>query len=142
MPEVPDLSSARAAIEALMIDRVRVTNDAYGVDDATFNDTTGQYDQAVPTVLYEGKGKVRPSNQAEREQIEGGSPNTVMKYIVGIPISAPAIPIGAYVEVLTSVRDTSLVGRKMLVTAAPGNTMAIQRKLMVEEAKAVERVRP
>lgn len=136
--EYPDLSSARAAIEALMIDEVRVyvEHSGEGIDEQTGETLTTE------ETIYQGKGKVKRERTRAQEGREGGADTYVSRASIGIPVDSPAVPIGAYVEVLGAVRDPSLVGRKYLVVTVPGSTFAIQKTLECEEAKVMSKVRP
>lgn len=138
--EVPNLSGARIAIESLMIDAVTITVESEPTD--TIDEATGTVVQTDPVQVYSGKAKVKRNRAPPTDQKEGGAQTYVTRVTVGLPHTAPDIEVGSIVEVTSSVRDTTLPGRKYVVKEVPGSTFAIQRTLECEEAEIVQQARP
>jgi hypothetical protein len=129
----PDLSNAVRQVEKLMADTVIVTRDQEGYDDATMDETTGRMTNPPSVIIYEGKGKVRPSSRAV-ETTEGGVTRYVADYECAVPKSADEIRPGDHLEVTDSARDTLLIGKRFQVTSVEYSTLLIQRKFRAELA--------
>lgn len=143
--EWPNLSSARTTVKRLMIDDVVITHET---GPETLNEETGKMQAQAPVTIYTGKAKVRRHRtQSINGQEEGGGQAYITRVTVGLPlevdgVNTPTIPVGAYVKVTASVRDSSLVGREYLVIENPGNTFAVQQSLECEEATISHQERP
>lgn len=136
------LDEGAELVADLYLDTLKITRDERGTDDAAIDDNTGLQTQAAAATVYSGPGKMRPLNRGEGQSTEGGKSNYLDIYDCAVPLTAAIIKTGDYVECTASRRDTSLVGKKAIVTTAQGNTLAIQRKFEAEEAANVRRLRP
>lgn len=130
----PDLTQAKAAVEALMDDTCRITRDL-AVDDSLPDPITLRTNKgAGPIPFYNGRCKIKDlTNGKSSTRFEGGKEYAVALYELGIPLDeAPVLHRGDVVTWLTSRRDAGLVGRQFRVTEPIYKTFAIQRKALLE----------
>lgn len=116
--------------EGEMTDTVRITRDAEGYRDNTFSEITGTYTGPVRSNIYEGMGAVFPMNQSLADTVEGGALAMDSRYSAMLPLSAPEFEILVdEIEVLASLRDPQLVGKKFVVETVEATTFAAVRML-------------
>ena len=115
----PDLAPARAAVEALMDDVVRVTRNANATSDAVMGEggvlvePTGQ-----PAEVYEGRGKHKHRGEGAGQSL----------YEIAYPIQFPLMKVGDRVEILASRRSQAAVGMTGVVYEVIVGTFALQNK--------------
>lgn len=130
----PDLSAAKAAVEALMDDRATIVAD-YGDADATVDPDTLALTQGAPVMKYAGPVYLsKPTMQAYldelgREQVQAiaqsaSIPLTGSGYKAGGPIVR-----GDVLTVIATRRDPRLVGTVYTVSAVEAGTFAVKRTL-------------
>lgn len=130
----PDLSTAKAAVEALMDDTCRITRDLASDDSLPDYVTLRSSKGSGPIPFYDGRCKIKDlTNGKSSTRFEGKKEYAVALYELDIPLdSAPALHRGDVVTMLTSRRDPGLVGRVFRVTEPVYKTFAIQRKALLE----------
>ncbi len=137
-----DLSPGRRALERLMEDTCLITLDASGTSDDAFDQTTGLHTPPPGDVrtVYDGKCLLTSQGNVGREGNRGGGSFQVTGYTLQIPLSAPALPVGAAVQLTASRRDPNLVGRRFRIDRTTYSTTAITRKasLIAEEEVPAE----
>jgi hypothetical protein len=120
-----NLGPAKRTVEKLLTDDLKLVRDRPGVEDDTLDLDTGAL---VPPAedeetLWEGLGAVL----ADRED---GT------YRVLLPMEAPLSEVGDHIDILSSVRDAQLVGKRVRVRNEPrGGTFAIVRIIHAELEK-------
>lgn len=130
-----DLTSARTAVETLMIDECSIVRDAQGGDDDTLNQTTGVLAPPVSdtTSIYTGKCHVHPATNVPREVSEGGDAITTAVYEAAIPFGA-AVPMPGDVFAITACDwDASLVGRTWRIRQTVVASINLRRRLILED---------
>lgn len=133
--EYPDLSTARAAVTALMVDDFTVTEDPQGADDDSFDYTTATFTPPAndTATVYAGKGKIRLSGTVGAPQTEGERTYEATDYIFSAPITSSYVPkVGQVITCTGSVRDATLVGKQWIVTEPLGGTFSVSRKARCE----------
>lgn len=128
------LAAGRAAAESRMRDDVRV----YSQADDVFDRATGTTVPGATTVLYEGKGRVKPIAQASGREVQAGDREVrLLAYQVSLPADVPLaagtrlLP-GMQVKVLDS-PDTRMVGLVLWVTAANYGDQTTAWRLTTED---------
>lgn len=133
-----NLDAARRALERLMDDQVTITRDPQQTDDDTFDQATGQYTPPVGdvTTVYTGKALVSGRANVGTQGNRAGGSFQVVDYTLQIPIAAPALRAGDWVQVTSSLRDSTQVNKKFQIVAPIGGTLVFTRKatLIAEEA--------
>lgn len=118
---------------------IRVTVDPLGAEDDTFNTTTGAWTRVGQTTLYEGPAAFR-AGPLERARLEDDEART--EWFLSTPLTAPAPPGGAFVEILTCVADPTNVGRRFRVIRTASSSLAVVRRSSMYEYTLVGRERP
>lgn len=125
----PNLEPGRKALEKLMDDTCRVTRDPSGTSDDAFNQDTGVYTPPPNDVstVYEGKCLLSVQGNVGRDANRGGGTFQVVGYKLQIPVSAPALRVGDWVELLSSRRDPTSVGKRFQVGRPQYATLTMTR---------------
>lgn len=114
-----------------MVDTVRLST--VGAD--TVNESTGAV-TAPLTSVYEGKGRVQTYEPYEQTSEAGGHTYTTQRYSVHIPVASCAPTVGMVVDVVASVHDANLTGRRFRVVALLHKSLSTAYRLGVEEVAA------
>lgn len=128
------LAAGRAAAESRMRDEVRV----YSQDPDIFDRGSGTTTPGEKTVIYKGKGRVKPIAQAAGEDVQAGDREVrLLEYQVLLPASielAPGTRVlpGMQVEVLYS-PDTRMVGLVLFITGANFGDQTTAWRLITED---------
>jgi hypothetical protein len=133
--ETPDLSAARDAVTALMIDGFRVVRDSQGSGDDSFDYATGVYGMPVGDsgTVYLGKGKISQAGTQGAGVTRGDLTTEATDYVFSVPLDGGYEPrIGDVVVCTESVRDPNLVGKLWRVTDPLYSTFAVSRKATCE----------
>lgn len=115
---------------------VRITRNANGADDDTFDTNTGEWTPVGVTTVYEGKAAFRFAT-LDRQFESGGQVILRAEARLSLPLSelTPATEpaVSDFVEILTNERDEAQVGRKFRIDRIFGGTFAITRRCVVSE---------
>lgn len=102
-----------------------------------FNEDTGQYDEGLPTVLYEGPCRVQVRSDINSNAVEAGIGEHEFTYrtaTLQLPIAATGIPADAVAHILTCPLDPDQVGREFNIQAeTKGKTHATHRRFRIRE---------
>lgn len=134
-PRVPQLASASAVAERMMVDECTITRDVAGVTDDVLDLDTLKLSkpEADSSEVYAGPCMVSPATTVERVGEEIGRLVSGRRYGVRIPVSAPAVKPGDRLTVTLSQRDPGLEGRPLRVESIVRQTLAVTRQLVVIE---------
>lgn len=128
------LTQGRAAHEALMMDTVRLSVPGA----TTFDRDTGQDVAGPPSVLYEGKARVKPSALSTAEEKQAGEREVLLsRYEVAVPwtstvLGGGRVPPGAVVDVVDS-PDARLQGLRLWVTSVQYGATATAWRIQTED---------
>ena len=118
----PDLTRARARVEALMDDLCTITTDPAGVTDDDLDETTGQLiPVAVPTTVYDGICLITPHTDGDgtpEPDRTTGQVSDRARYRLLLPVAAPPVAEGQLLQVRQSRRDPQLPTARFRVDAA------------------------
>jgi hypothetical protein len=136
----PDLAAATARVESLMDDVCEVRWDPEATGDDVLDRVTGLYSQPVndAPIIYDGACYFRPLAQgSDRVGVEGGAAQSLTRYRVALPTSAPVIEPGALIKITASRRDPDAVGMVIRVTERLHKTFAVNRVVIGEQREFV-----
>ncbi len=130
----PDLSSARAAVEALMDDTCLITRDVEQFSDDVLDPVTGVLVPPAPDTIniYSGRCKVSPEGVQPSERREGGVDVYARTYRGAIPWGSPMPQVGDLMSITSSYRDPELVGKVFRVKSVAVSTFLVSRRLELE----------
>lgn len=134
----PDLTGPTAVMNGLMVDAagvpvisVRVTRDPQAESDDEFDTETLAWARpdGDSTIVYEGPGIVRVQDRAALTTTvsSGDQQQAAMVWEGRLPLGSDIAP-GDIVEVITSQRDATLIGRSAVVTAVLGSAFSVSKK--------------
>lgn len=134
------LEPGRRALENLMDDACTVTRDPSGTADDTFDQTTGAYTPPAGDVteVYSGKCLLSFQTGVGREGNRGGGSFQTTGYKLQIPVSAPPLQVGDWVELTGSLRDSQQVGRRFQVESTQYRTLTLTRSANLVAEEEVE----
>jgi len=147
LPEEPDLSDGREAVEELMTDACRIWHDAGGTLDEALDPVTGRlvrppgndvvvYDassQGSESRPLEGRCRMKMRSEADPTAHPLGERQIGQRlYELNIPWDAPVPARGDYAEITFSLRDPALVGPIWKVREVLRTSFLIQRTLVME----------
>lgn len=123
-----NLDSARRKLEDLMQDEVivhRMPRDAERV----FNDTTGQYDDPDPVVLYEGRCMFTSMKQEPRAVEQGGTVIDDTVFVLRLPVddTLPRIRRDDRATITLSENAPSMVGQEFIILDESAGTFSVSR---------------
>jgi len=124
-----ELAGMRATSAGALPDTCSIERAA--ADPPTFNHTTGSYDLAAPTVVYDGPCRLRAPTAAQLEVIFGDSDTTRQRFVLTLPADVPDIQLGD-VAFVTSSSDPHIGRRAFRVSAVPSGSWLIDRRVGVE----------
>lgn len=119
----------RDFVDATLIDLAVITRPSDGeplIDPDTFVLTP-----AAPTLVYNGRCRVKAPTQAEMVEVFGEAQVTVQRRIVRLPFDSPEIQIGDIFEATQSL-DAEVLLTSMRVVAVIARSVLIYRDLGVE----------
>lgn len=145
----PDLTAGKAQVERVLFGNattdtpttVIITRDTEGPDDDTFNTATGEWTRVGEILVYSGKGAVRAADPERLFEVGGGM-ELRSEWALRLPFSAPEPVPGDFVEILTNVRNPSLVGRRFRIDRVLGSTLGVVRKCVMYEFTPIGRELP
>lgn len=133
----PDLTYATRRVEALMDDTCLIER----VDETAepvVNDVTGELSAGIPDQIYGGTCMFRPLVMgSDRQTPEGGGVNSITRYRLSTPLTAPVLKPGDIITITFCRRDPTAVGMRLRVTEATYRTMAVSRVAICEERARV-----
>jgi hypothetical protein len=126
------IDAGRRAAESRMTDTCRITRKGDG--EPVWNPATGQYDAPAPTVVYEGKCRLRAPALVNPFQATSG-PETwsVEESVLSVPADAPSIDAGMTVTYLTAANNPNLQGRVFGVVGPHHESTATAQRVLVKE---------
>lgn len=140
------LAEGRALAESIMLETCRITREAKVGDPGyiasrPMDPDTMQYPPQGRVTVYEGRCRVQVASTAVgigfTEYQAGERELTAVQPEVQVPVvGTEDVTVDHVVEILTSVHDTSLTGRKFTVVARHDKTHAPYRRLRVWEEVA------
>lgn len=127
----PNLEPGRKALERLMEDTCKISIDPQSTGDDSFNQESGQYTPPPDDVrtVYEGDCLLSGQANVGREGNRTGGSFQIVGYKLQLPLSAPLIPVGAWVEITGSKRDPLSVGKKLQVAKPVYSTLTMTRSM-------------
>lgn len=123
--------------ETAMNDECQILDES---DEQTFNEETGEYEAADPTLVYEGRCRVIPvvSNARDRNIEEVGEALlTVTGYTVHLPREVEGIHEG-HIIVLTTSLDPALDGRRLRVSDVVLATHEPTRRVLAQDQRETD----
>ena len=117
------LPELRAQAESMMQDRCAITMPGARV----WVDVSGTY-STTPAVLYAGQCRVQRPSAADRPASAGEAGYVLGDVVVSLPVTAPAVPVGAAVTVTESAHDPMLSGSVFSVLGPHRKTYATARR--------------
>lgn len=125
MTALPVTITGRAAAERLMVDGCTITR---GTPGTVYDPETDTYVGTGGAVVYVGKCRVKPRDNADRQVEAGGETVSLWPYIVSIPMSATGIMLDDTITVSQAGLDPDLVGLVLRVRDVPvGSTLTARR---------------
>lgn len=125
----------QAEREARMVDRCRITRDDGGP--GTFDEDTGLYTTAAPTLVYAGCCRVSGATAGGSRDVDVATlPETLGRYTVDLPHNAAEVLKGDTVTVTRS-NDEHLIDQTLTVASVTYGTDRTSRKLTVEDPQVV-----
>lgn len=135
-----DLTPAREAVEALMVDECDIYSaDSYGYRVRTFDRATGEWVDPDPAVTPASSGACmfRDGDPAT----EDGRPIPVATTDATVSVSLDRTPVaepGDIIVITACTRDDEVVGRVYRVVSSSGGTMKVSRRYYVERVVATD----
>lgn len=132
----PDLSDAVSALADLMDDDCAVYATT-PTSETVLQESTGRLVPLEPeSTVYTGRCMVRTVNRVSQYSRDGGRPTFSEYSSASVPLEgSEAIREGHILIVTSSRRDAGLVGRRYRVTGVSAGTLAVTRKLQLEEQR-------
>lgn len=124
----PTLGTLRATAARRMTETGTITRPGQG--GPVFNEDTGQYDNPVPVVVYDGPILVRPQ-AGIRDAVAGEREWTITRYDVTLP-AGTAVRNGDPITVTTAPYDPALVGVRLTVLDVPLDAWQVARTVVAE----------
>lgn len=133
-----DLGRLSSRIETLMVDACTIHADSEHTGDDVLDPDTLRLEPPVgdDSLLYSGKCILRPPQRAA-EAVEGGATVNVGRPRLTIPVSAPAIPVGARVTMTAATHLPELVDATFRVADVRQATLTAARTLFLEHRERV-----
>lgn len=119
-----------------MDDQVVIKRDPEGTSDDGFNQETGTYVPPLSDVqtVYTGPAMFTLITSVGRDGSRGGGQFAAVGYKLSIPLEAPELKRGDWVEVTASLRDPELVGKRFQIDTPQYTTLAyVRRATLISE---------
>lgn len=128
-----DLTIARAAMAAELVDACVITTDREAETDDTLDDDTLELSGpgGDATTVYEGPCMIGPVLSEQLVEV-GERRITRRRYRARLPHTAPVSAVGSQLTVTAAANDAELVGVQMLVTDVTVRTHTISRHVYLQ----------
>lgn len=140
----PNLEGPRAAVERVLFGgenddtptTVRITRNANGADDDTFDTNTGEWTPVGLTTVYEGRAAFRFAT-LDRQFESGGQVLLRSECRMSLPLedlTEDNLPkVGDFVTITANARDELQVGRKFRIERRFGGTFSLTARYVMSE---------
>lgn len=117
-----------------MIDQIKVTRSNQTSVDAVWDDSAGCWVPKIntPQEIFSGEACVSAKGWTPQQQLDAGIEMTVSAFKINTKIGTPPFLKEDFVQVLSSVRSETLVGKVFIVEAPIYSTYEIQQQVFAQ----------
>jgi hypothetical protein len=122
-------AAGRAEAERLMVDWCTINRPSSG---GSFSAITGQWTPSAGTLVYEGKCRVKPRDNADRVVQFGQEATTLLPYVVSIPMVATGVKVDDVITVTDCDLDPDVLTKTLRVRQTLAGSHLTARRLSCE----------